>query len=93
MILHTQNGLAVSSTNFRGDNLTFTLLSPPPLPSSAFITFHPFLVHVLPACFPAGVFSEEQAEEAVDGDRKRRGEGLPQSAGGSVWILQRRSEI
>lgn len=79
MILHTQNGLAVSSTNFRGDNLTFTPPSLPPPPLSL--------------SFPSGVLAEEQAEEAVDSDGKWCGEGLPESAGRSVWILQRRSQI
>lgn len=80
MILHTQNGLAVSSTNFRGDNLT--------LPSVCFS-----LPHILAACIPPGVLSQEQAEETVDGHWKRRGEGLPESPGRPVWILPRRSEI
>lgn len=49
VILHTRNGLAVSSTNFRGDNLTFTppSLHPPPnpLPLSFFISLPLYVFH------------------------------------------------
>ncbi len=41
MILHTQNGLAVSSTNFRGDNLTFTPPSPPFSPPTSLSLLSP----------------------------------------------------
>lgn len=78
VILHTRNGLAVSSTNFRGDNLTFTppSLHPPPPPTppqpspSLFLSLPPSL------CFSPGILSEGQVEEAVDSNRMWRGEGL-----------------
>lgn len=44
VILHTLNGLAVSSTNFRGDNLTFT---PSSLHPSFYLTFLPTSISAL----------------------------------------------
>lgn len=75
VILHTRNGLAVSSTNFRGDNLTFT---PPSLPPPSTLTLSLSLFLSLPPSlyFSPGILSEGQVEEAVDSNRMWRGEGL-----------------
>lgn len=64
MILHTQNGLAVSSTNFRGDNLTFTPpflpFFPPPisLSLSLFLYFCLSLPHFFSSTSPLYVFHQ-----------------------------------